>query len=74
MSENAAHKCNTCDMHANECNKVFIIHYHNSIVSLLTRSTELTRRLNAITQQYCVILHGTGMGKYCSRNINWIIN
>ena len=22
---------------------------------------------------YCVILHGTGIGKYCCRNINWII-
>ena len=24
----------------NECNKVFIIHYHNSVVSLLTQSPE----------------------------------
>ena len=23
--------------------------------------------------QYRVILHGTGIGKYCCRNINWII-
>ena len=23
--------------------------------------------------QYRVILHGTGLGKYCCRNINWII-
>ena len=27
--------CHNCDMHTNECNKVFIIHYHNSVVSLL---------------------------------------
>ena len=26
MSENAAHECNNRDMHANECNKMFIIH------------------------------------------------
>ena len=39
-SENAAHECNNRDMHANECNKVFIIHYHNSVVSLLTQSPE----------------------------------
>ena len=32
--------CNNCDMHANECNKMFIVHYHNSVVSLLTQSTE----------------------------------
>ena len=25
-SENAAHECNNHDMHANECNKMFIIH------------------------------------------------
>ena len=32
-------------------------------------------RARAITPvQYCVILHGTGIGKYCCRNINWIIN
>ena len=39
-SENAAHECNNRDMHANECNKVFIIHYHNSVVSLLTQGPE----------------------------------
>ena len=32
--------CNNRNMHANECNKVFIIHYHNSVVSLLTQSPE----------------------------------
>ena len=37
-SVNAAHECNNRDMHANKCNKVFIIHYHNSVVSLLTQS------------------------------------
>ena len=26
VSENAAHECNNRDMHANECNKMFIIH------------------------------------------------
>ena len=32
-------------------------------------------RAHAITPvQYRVILHGTGIGKYCCRNINWIIN
>ena len=36
VSENAAHMCNNYDMHANECNKVFIIHYHNSV----TQNTE----------------------------------
>ena len=46
-SENAAHECNNRDMHANECNKVFIIHYHNSVVSLLTKS-RVTRRSNAL--------------------------
>ena len=40
VSENAAHKCNNHDMHANECNKTFIIHYHSSVVSLLTQSME----------------------------------
>ena len=35
-SENAAHECNNHDMHANECNKMFIIDYP----SLLTQSTE----------------------------------
>ena len=35
-SENAAHKCNNRNMHANECNKIFVIHYHSSVVSLLT--------------------------------------
>ena len=34
------HECNNRDMHANECNKVFIIHYHNSVVSLLTQGPE----------------------------------
>ena len=32
--------CNNCDMHTNEYNKMFIIHYHNSVVSLLTQNTE----------------------------------
>ena len=32
--------CELLLLHTNECNKVFIIHYHNSIVSLLTQSTE----------------------------------
>ena len=94
-SENAAHECNNHDMHANECNKMFSIHYHNSVVSLLTKY-RVTRRSNAqllilkhimvariprfhraraVTPvQYRVILHGTGIGKYCCRNINWIIN
>ena len=32
-------------------------------------------RACAITPvQYCIILHGMGIGKYCCRNINWIIN
>ena len=39
-SENAVHECNNRDMHANECNKMFIIHYHNSVVSQLTQTTE----------------------------------
>ena len=46
-SENAAHECINRDMHANECNKVFIIHYHNGVVSLLTKS-RVTRRSNAL--------------------------
>ena len=36
-SENAVHECNNCDMHANECNKMFIIHYLNSVMSQLTQ-------------------------------------
>ena len=39
-SENAAHEYNNRDMHANNSSKVFIIHYYNSVVSPLTRSTE----------------------------------
>ena len=39
-SENAVHECNNRDMHANECNKIFIIHYHNSVASQLTQTTE----------------------------------
>ena len=35
------------DMHANECNEVFIIHYHNSVVSPFTQSTkELAVRMH----------------------------
>ena len=37
VSENAAHKCNNCDKYINEYNKVFIIHYHSSIVSSHTK-------------------------------------
>ena len=36
----ATHECNNHAMHANECNTVFIIHCHNSVVSLLTQSPE----------------------------------
>ena len=38
-SENAAYEGNNHDVHANECNKTFIIHYHNTIVSLPTKSS-----------------------------------
>ena len=31
--------CNNCDMHPNECGNIFIIHYHNSVVSLLPQIT-----------------------------------
>ena len=30
----------TVILHANECDKTFIIHYHNSVMSLLTQRTE----------------------------------
>ena len=33
-SENVAHECNNRDMHTYECNEVFILHYHNRVVSL----------------------------------------
>ena len=39
-SGNAAHECNSRDVQANRCNKIFIIQYHNSVMSLLTQSTE----------------------------------
>ena len=39
VSENAA-EYNNRNMHTNECNKIFIIHYHNSVVSRLTESTQ----------------------------------
>ena len=38
------------------------------------RARAITTRAITIPVQYRVILHGTGIGKYCCRNINWIIN
>ena len=79
----------TCDMHANVSNKMSLMHYHISVVSLSheiqsnspfkrTTSNKSTLWLLGyhIAMQYnCVILHGKGVGKYCCRNtcIIWII-
>ena len=39
-SENTAQECNNCDVHINNCNKVFIIFYHSSVMPLLTQGTK----------------------------------
>ena len=39
--------CNNCDMHTNKYNKMFIIHYHNSIISSHTKY-RVTCSLNAL--------------------------
>ena len=50
-------------------NVLILIKAH--VVARILRSP----RAPAITpMRYCVILHGTGIGKNCCRNTNWIIN
>ena len=45
------------------------------MVARIPRSSSPCNNTRAITPvQYRVILHGTGIGKYCCRNMNWIIN
>ena len=43
-NENAAHECNNRDVHANECNKMFVIQYH--CVSSHTKYQQLTHCSN----------------------------
>ena len=50
-SESAAHKYNNCDKHTNECNKVFIIHYHSSVVSSHTKYQVFTALISSWSQQ-----------------------
>ena len=50
-SENAAHKCNNCDKHTNEWNKVFIIHYHSSVVSSHAKYQVFTALISSWSQQ-----------------------
>ena len=41
----------TVILHANECDKTFIIHYHNSVMSLLTQRTEYN--LSILIKAHC---------------------